>query len=188
MTRERAPVTRPMCQHCRLKPITRKRAAYCSKACSNSSRQVPLADRFLIYYHPGKPDACWPWTGTIDRNGYGVISDEKRRQIRAHRIAYERVKGRIPDGLCVLHHCDNRPCCNPDHLFVGTDADNNHDRHRKGRYPTGAAHPLAKLTDQDVREIRSSYPQMTQKSIAERYGLDQTTISEIVLRKKWKHV
>ena len=94
----------------------------------------------------------------------------------------------MPTGKNVLHRCDNPPCCNPAHLFVGTVADNNEDKRRKSRHPHGVTHPLAKLTEDDVRAIRGLYPQMTQTAIAAQYGLDQTTVSEIVLRKKWRHI
>jgi hypothetical protein len=188
MTQERPIVIRPLCKHCRLKPISRERAAYCSKACSNSSRLVPLADRFLLYYHPGRPDACWLWTGTRDRDGYGVIGDETRRQVRAHRIAYERVYGAVPPERYVLHRCDNPPCCNPAHLFLGTNADNMADKTAKGRHSHGAIHARSKLTDDDVRTIRGLYPQMTQAAIAKRYDMDQSTISNIVLRRIWRHI
>jgi len=125
-----------LCAHCKLRPVMRKSQVVCSRACANSLRLRPLAERFAEYYTPGKPDACWPWTGAKDRDGYGVIGDEKRRQLRAHRIAYERINGAVPEGQNVLHRCDNPPCCNPSHLFVGSVAENNADKIRKGRHNT----------------------------------------------------
>jgi hypothetical protein len=113
--------------------VKRHGGKYCSRSCQNRSRGRPLAERFLDFYRPGEPDACWPWLGTRDHDGYGVIGDDARRQMRAHRLAWERVNGPLPPGRYVLHHCDNPPCCNPAHLFVGTIADNNHDMIRKGR-------------------------------------------------------
>ena len=124
-----------LCSHCNLRPVPRKHSLYCSRACANSARLVPLAERFLLYYQPGEAAACWPWAGTRDKEGYGVIGDEQRHQIRAHRIAYERVHGPIPPNVYVLHRCDNPPCCNPAHLWLGSAADNNSDKLRKDRHP-----------------------------------------------------
>lgn len=79
---------------------------------------------------------CWEWTKTHDKDGYGWINIEKRKD-RAHRIAWIIINGSIPAGMCVLHHCDNPPCINPAHLWLGTRRDNTHDRMAKGR-PGGA--------------------------------------------------
>lgn len=117
-----------------------------------------------------------------------MISDEKRRQLRAHRVAYERVHGPVPDGKNVLHHCDNPPCCNPSHLFVGTATDNSNDKVEKKRHSFGAKHGRAKLSEQDVRDIRSVYPRMSQQAIANKHGINQTIVSDIVRRVTWKHV
>jgi hypothetical protein len=171
-----------------MRPVLRREQTLCSRACANASRGRPLAERFLDHYQIGKPDACWPWAGTKDRDGYGVIGDGPGKQYRAHRIAYERIHGTVPKGQNVLHRCDNPPCCNPSHLFAGSAAENNADKHRKNRHSHGTKHPLAKLTDDDVRAIRGMYPLLTQTAIARQYGIDQTTVSEIVLRKKWQHI
>lgn len=85
---------------------------------------------------------CWNWKLSKDRLGYGrmTISMGSRKQFRsesAHRYSYEIFNGPIPAGMCVLHRCDNRSCCNPDHLFIGTQKENIHDMHKKGRGPRG---------------------------------------------------
>lgn len=123
-----------LCQHCRLRPPSRKGRPYCSKACSNGARKRPATERFLDYYKPGRPDECWPWRGSIDKDGYGYFaSDDRTRQLRAHRTAFELAGGVVPPGRHVLHLCDNPPCCNPSHLFVGTNLDNIADKVSKGR-------------------------------------------------------
>jgi len=108
---------------------------YCSKACSNRARKKPLTERFWGMVTQLGPDDCWPFTGPRDGDGYGVIaSEDGPHQLRASRVAYELQNGRIPPGRCVLHTCDNPPCCNGRHLVAGTQAENNHDRWLKGRY------------------------------------------------------
>lgn len=177
-----------LCSHCKIRRVKRPSQWLCSRACANASRARPLAERFLDYYHPGKPDACWPWTGPIHHNGYGVITDDNLRQVQAHRVAYEHARGPIPKGLNVCHTCDNRPCCNPAHLFVGSDGDNMRDRDQKGRQAKGKAIPQAKLTEAEVRDIRFLYPKMSQQALANKYGVNQTIISDVVRRRTWKHV
>ena len=129
---------------------------------------------------------CWPWTGARTRGGYGQVWQAGGRKtgirwVYAHRIAYELATGPIPAGRNVLHRCDNPPCCRPDHLFVGTHADNMADMSSKGR----AAMPNAKLSEADVAAIRSSAGE-TQTSLAERYGVTQSAISRILHGKRWK--
>lgn len=99
------------------------------------------------------PDACWPWTDHRDRSGYGRFHETgKRQQDMAHRSAWRIAHGPIPDGLQVLHRCDNPPCVNPAHLFLGDCADNARDKVAKGR--VGATPYRPRLTPETVREIR----------------------------------
>ncbi len=173
---------RQLCQQCRLRPVSRTGHPFCSKACSNASRAVPVAERFLNYFKPGNLDACWPWTGTVDTAGYGVIGDHAQRQLRAHRIAYERANGPIPEGLRVLHRCDNPPCCNPNHLFVGTDADNMADKIAKGRQSST-------LTAKDVVAIKKRLRAGEMPTrIARKYGVSPRSIYTIRDGISWKHV
>ncbi len=100
------------------------------------SQSHPLEDKLWRYVE--KSDGCWLWVGRSKTwNGYGVIQ-HKHRALRAHRVSWEIHNGPIPVGLCVLHRCDTPACVCPDHLFLGTDADNNKDRSLKGRSVTGS--------------------------------------------------
>lgn len=152
----------------------------------------PLYERYDVKVdRSGGSDACWPWTAGMDKDGYGRIWLDKGT-VRAHRIALERHLGRpIKPGFCALHACDNPPCCNPIHLFEGTKADNSRDSAAKGRARgvRGAQHHSAKLTEADVREIRRrAHGGELQRTLAEEFGIVQPSVSEIVLRKTWKHV
>lgn len=122
---------------------------------------------------------CWRWTGWL-RNGYGVIQVRRKRLI-AHRVSWEVHRGPIPAGLCVLHRCDNPACVNPEHLFLGTQADNNHDMATKGRAkpPSGERHFRAKLTDAQVLEIARQPATETAPAVASRYGVNAETIRRI---------
>jgi hypothetical protein len=179
----------PVCQQCKLRPPSRKGRPYCSKACSNRARLVPLSERFLRYYRPGDPAECWPWLGSTDRDGYGVIGDERQRQLRAHRVSYERFHGVVvPAASYVLHACDNPVCVNPHHLRLGSNAENMADKTAKMRQPHGEGHWKARLTERDVRAIRSAYPSRTAPELAAQYGLTVQGIMAVVNRKLWKHV
>lgn len=136
---------------------------------------------------------CWNWTRPLFK-GYGFATDPMRQNhsIRAHRLAWISRNGPIPDGLCVLHRCDNRRCVNPEHLFLGTRGDNNRDMTAKGRQvsPRGEANPQAKLTEEDVREIRGLHRigGLKQETIAGLFGISQHRVSDILRGVGWNHV
>jgi hypothetical protein len=139
-------------------------------------------------------DACWPWTGGRDYDGYGIFWDGtytapgRGRSVRSTRWGFEQLIGPIPEGHGVLHTCDSPPCQNPVHWFTGTNGQNNSDRASKRRSnpQRGVAHVSAKLTDLDVLRIRAS--RMSGADLAERYGVTPSTISKIVNRKVWTHI
>lgn len=98
----------------------------------------PLVERFAANVQAGSEFECWPWTGKTIIKGYGRLRGADGDKVLAHRLAFELASGTpIPDGLCVLHHCDNPPCCNPSHLFLGTMKDNTLDASAKGRMRNG---------------------------------------------------
>lgn len=132
----------------------------------------------------GARDACWPWTGLLDRDGYGQITIE-RRVFKTHRVSWLIHHGPIPVSMCVCHACDNRRCCNPEHLFLGTQQENTADRERKGRN----ARTPKKLDAQAVREIRrASIEGHKTAAIAGAYGISGRMVRLIVLRRAWTHV
>lgn len=140
-----------------------------------------LAERFWEKVDIRGEDECWLWLGGIpDR--YGEFYDSGRMK-KAHRVAYELSNGPIPDGLEILHTCDNPPCINPKHLFTGTHQDNMTDMVQKGRQVSlwGEKHPNAKLTTEQTEEIKRlcETGEFTQKELSERFGVYQTTISKI---------
>ena len=103
--------------------------------------------------------------------------------------SYEFHKGPIPKGLCVCHRCDNPPCVNPDHLFVGTNLDNTKDRNQKKRHSFGEHHASAKLTEKQVLDIRSRPISWGSNSlIAKEFNVDRSVISNIRRGKTWKHL
>lgn len=145
--------------------------------------------KFEALFTPEPNTGCWLWFG-YRQNGYGRIMRGSRQHLLAHRYSYETNVGPIPDGLDVLHRCDVSECVNPEHLFLGTHADNMRDMALKGRQrgPKGEAHHDAKLTREAVDEIRRRYAQgdVTQQELAAEYDVDQTNISYIILGRSWK--
>lgn len=137
------------------------------------------------------PDDCWEWQAAIRKDGYGSFCITRNKRVityRANRFAYAMKHGSIAKGINALHHCDNPACVNPDHLFLGTQADNMADKAAKGK-ARGVNHPGAKLTEQDVHEIRRLIRSGERNiSIANRYGVCDATIRHIVSGKNWSHI
>jgi hypothetical protein len=160
---------------------------FCSVVCFRQSRQAtPTVERFWKFV--AKTDSCWLWTANRDNKGYGRLD-----RTLAHRLSWEIAHGPIPDGLFVCHNCpggDNPACVNPDHLFLGTQADNMKDAGLKRRLPHGSSQHNAKLTEAAVCEIRSRYASgdSTQQELADEFGVTNGNISVIINRKSWRHV
>jgi len=142
---------------------------------------------------PSPTEGCWLWRGGVSGDpAYGAFRADKGTLYKAHRVSYELYVGPIPAGLLIRHTCDVTLCCQPAHLEPGDDAANNRDMMKRGRnrQPKGEAQAMAKLTDDAVREIRAAYAsgQVSQQQLADHYGVYQTVISKVVLRRGWKHV
>lgn len=154
-----------------------------------------LRERFEARVEPEPNSGCWLWTAATEAFGYGVIGRGGRGQgnALAHRASWELHRGPIPEGTCVLHRCDNPPCVNPDHLFLGTREDNNKDMMTKGRHgvtsqtqPHGEQHPNAKLTDDIVRAVRQSGA--SSRVLAQRFGVERSAIKAVRSHRTWRHV
>lgn len=142
------------------------------------------------------PLACWPWNKCVVF-GYGKLRwGPSQRIMHASRVAYELAVGTIPVGMLVCHTCDNPRCCNPAHLFIGTQSDNMRDAATKGRISwqqqganAGERNPRAKLSDDDIRRIRAlNRTGVSYRAIAEQFGISDVTVSRICRKLIWKHV
>lgn len=175
------------CKKCNKEFIpTGKNHKNCTKKCA----EVPVIDRFL-----NKTKIigdCLVWTGARDTSGYGNFR-YLRKTIKANRMSFVLFRDEIPYGLMVLHKCDNPPCVNPDHLFLGTHKDNYDDMVKKGREVRsgvkGSKSHFAKLNDKKVIEIRALIKKgVTQDKISKKYGVSRAHIGNIALRKSWVHI
>jgi len=158
-----------------------------------------LEERFWPKVGIAGPDDCWEWQASCTKNGYGQIRPKSGAPPwGTHRVAFLLTYG-DPGMLWVLHRCDNRKCCNPAHLFLGTVADNNADmfakgRGRAGRGSGGPGAPVEvlrerfrKLTDDDIREARREHAMgVSCRSIARRIGVHHTQISRLIKGDQWK--
>ena len=153
----------------------------------DESLKVRFSQKWLL----NKENGCWEWSGSRFPSGYGQIKlTKQRKQEYAHRVSYEIHKGVIPKGMNVLHRCDNPCCVNPDHLWIGTDKENQQDMKAKGRSLQGERNSMSVLTVKDVLAIkellaRSIYPQW---KIGELFGVGQMEVSRIKRGLRWAHV
>lgn len=137
-----------------------------------------------------RPDTrgCWNWKRAKNKKGYGVFRTADGT-VLAHRLQWMMTNGRIPEGIKVLHTCDNPACVNPAHLFLGTDDDNSKDMIKKGRQRKGSSHGRCKLNEDQVRQIRFMHQNgARQKELVQKFGVAQQTISHVLCHDYWKHI
>lgn len=146
-------------------------------------------ERFLAKVCPELGTGCWLWRGMVRADGYGMVTFGGTQQ-RAHRLAWVLFRGEISPGLVVCHKCDMPACVNPDHLFVGTHAENAHDRVEKGRSLLGEKHRGSKLSAEQVSRIKAMLTEdrMYMSEIAREFGVAVATIHAIKAGRNWRHV
>jgi len=152
-----------------------------------STRRPPLEERF--WSRVERTDGCWLWRGHINQDGYGrlpVGEPTRSRMVMAHRLALFLEGREVPPGMVTRHKCNNPSCVRPDHLEIGTQAENVGDTVAAGRVPRGEQAHNAVLTAEDVAEIRRSTE--THREIAERFGIAAGSVHAIRTGRRWGHV
>lgn len=189
------------CEHCKTtflaEPclVAKGGGRYCSKRCSNTvntaarnrAKAAPMPDRFWNKVdQSGGPDACWPWMGTRKKSEHGHFRIDGHVE-QCGRIVLSLTLGLpLRDKWWACHRCDNPPCCNPAHLFVGDSQANTADMVAKKRHAFGEKSGMAKLTDDAVRLIRSMSG--SGPKIAERFGVKKAAIYAVRARRTWRHI
>jgi hypothetical protein len=212
-----------ICEHCggafKTAPykVRAGEAKYCGRACKGAAWHAQSLQNEIanLWARVTKSNHCWEFVGPRDQDGYGLISPwdvarGKRVGMHVHRYVWQLTYGPIPDGLWILHRCDNPPCCRPDHLFLGTNLDNVADMVAKGRQSgrhtsvpsdstwqadprydgqRGSLHSHAKLDENKVREIRRRRAAgETLAAMAAEFGVTPGLIGHVIHRRAWKHV
>lgn len=168
---------------------------FCNHTCELAYRKKQaktIEERFWSRVEKRGPNECWPNSWAPGSNGRGMFTMIHGTTIYASRAAWIMTHGPIPNGLCVLHTCDNGWCTNPKHLYLGTKGRNNTDRKERGRNynQKGERSHCAKLTEAQVRQIRNLWNEgkLTQFQIARQFDMSRSAIEDIVLRKTWVHI
>lgn len=165
-----------VCGHCSAEFYARGAKKFCSLDCTLRG-SVRIAG-----------NGCWEWQGSLV-HGYGQVrTDSTFRYKRAHRVAYELWVGKLADGMCACHRCDNPKCINPDHLFSATSQENTKDKVIKGRQNRGESHGMTKIPAAALSEIMGTAGQRGSGAhLARKYGVTPAAICAIRKRKNWKH-
>ena len=163
-----------------------------AKFCSWKCRKVKnLSINYLLQFiEIDDKTKCWNWKSTKDKNKYGT-KKYKGKYYKTHRLFYEICNGKIPKDMCVCHRCDNPSCCNPDHLFLGTQLENIQDMINKNRQRSaiGEINKSSKLTEIEVIEIRNLYAQgISSRQLGKKFNINKSTILHIIHRRSWKHI
>lgn len=174
----------------RPEPYKAKTAKFCGHPCRIVSMQRLKPEKF--WHKVQKSDGCWEWQGCIMADGYGCFGANGMGHGRpvAHRVSWVFHFGDVPQGLLVCHHCDNRRCVRPDHLFLGTPKANMQDAVSKGRMARGERAGAAKMTSNQVLQIRDKHSLMgiSYAELSREYGIGETTVSRAANGLTWKHL
>jgi len=189
-----------LCDYCGSKFFRDKRntwthwqnAKFCSRACSShhgadqrKAKTPTLIHAFWKKVIKGNDGECWDWSGNKDKDGYPLVSF-RGKMFRANRIAILTKGEELMDGYHACHSCGNKSCCNPDHIYLGTPMQNNADKKHHGTYRCGEKIHCAKLTENDVLQIRKIVG--TDVNIAKMFGVSPSNICQIRNRKTWRHL
>lgn len=152
--------------------------------------RTEFEQRFWSKVARGDGTVCWLWRADKQSGGYGYFAVARNEMRLAHRVAWELTHGAIPDGIRVLHHCDNHLCVNPDHLFLGTARDNTQDMLTKGRHAHGESHPKTTLTTEQVLALRRMRAETgwPYRRIGAEFGISDEAAWKIATRRRWTHV
>jgi len=133
---------------------------------------------------------CWLWKGRRYKDGYGEFRSRTGKSIAAHRASWMLASGEIPTGMVICHHCDNPPCVNPAHLFVGTQQENERDKHAKGRAPStaGASNGNARLTAEQVHKLRRMCASVSDTELGGKFGISRTQVRDIRRGRSWSQL